>query len=215
MEPKRILSSFLMVVAVVPLSYMPVERQTSPSRRKVCQTQTTITMIRKTTEIIRGYRGSLEERTPGNAQNSSGSSGTLVYSSPPGTLDVTSPGGLGRPSGSAAEVSRSATDRECWSVGLLATQHSRSAASGNAAPWDPRSAEVPQFTTSSNDQGVKGVYTSTPQPPSEKEKLNSKSEMETDLSEGEIKDSMSEGNSDTWQESKEDTVTRASAIVSD
>ncbi len=74
---------------------------------------------------------------------------------------------------------------------------------------------MPLFTTSGNSEGVRGVNTSTPQPPPEKDKQKSESEMETDLSEGEMKDSMSEDNLDAWQESKEDTVTQASAIVSE
>ena len=135
-----------------------------------------------------------EERTPGDAQNSSGSSGTRVHSSSPGCH--------------IARHSRlpQRDTRQPNSAGVP---------NGDATQRDPRSAAVPPFTTSSNDEGVRGVYTSTPQPPPEKGKLNSESEMETDLSEGETKDSMSEDNSDAWQESKEDTVTRASAIVSD
>ena len=69
----------------------------------------------------------LAERAPEDTQNSSGSSGTLVNESPPGSLDPNTPGGLGGPSGSAAAVSGTAADQPSG------TASSGTAASGTAA----------------------------------------------------------------------------------
>ena len=55
----------------------------------------------------------------------------------------------------------------------------------------------------------------TPQPPPEKDSQHSESEMETDFSEGDQKDIASESNSSARQESHEDMVARASAIVTE
>ncbi len=84
---------------------------------------------------------------------------------------------------------------------------SRNAASGSAAQRDLHPGGGAQITTSENTEDVTGVCTTTSQPLLEKEKPDSETDMETSLSKDEKEANVSQGNSDAWQESKQDVMT--------